>query len=188
MDAIQHWNAALANGKGFGDPRVQAFLSSSTEGLAVYLAQLAEKQAVLERFLEVGPGRVQFRGIGQHGEITLEADDERYIVLTEDEAMQIAVDRISSGLWQEDAQRLLMYSSLPDDAIDILQSAQQNPADKANEILLGIIDVTALAEDAVRQRGYGAYVAEDVTDDFFEQRFGDLVIVRLRPGDEDEED
>ncbi|HEV2130953.1 MAG TPA: hypothetical protein VGR27_07620 [Longimicrobiaceae bacterium] len=179
-EEVREWSAAAEQGRVLEDPRVQAFLSSSTEGLAIYLSQIREKQAVLERFLELRPETTAFSGIGPHGEIALDHGNERYIVLSDEEAMQIAVDRISRELWQEDPALLLRYSNLPEDAIDLIVTAQRGPQEKANDILAGIIDLTALAEDTVRQTGYARFVAEGVSDDFTEQRFGDQLIIRLR--------
>jgi hypothetical protein len=182
-EEVRDWQARFQRGSILADPRVQAFLSSSTEGLAAYMVQMRERQLVLERFLEVQPGDAVFGGIGTYGEISFNVGDLKYIVLSDEEAMQIAVDRISDALWEEDTAHLLRYSRLPDDAIDILTAAQQRPHEEANDILAGIIDVRALAEDTVRQTGYGRFVAEGLTDDFDEQRFGDLLVVRLRLSD-----
>jgi hypothetical protein len=185
---VREWRQAARRGAILNDPRVQAFLSSSTEGLAIYSTQIREKRSVLERFLEISRGQSVFGGIGASGEIFFDVEEERYIVLTDDEAMQIAMDQVSSELWKEDPARLLRYTSLPDEGISILTSAQQGPQERANEILAGIIDLPLLVEDMVRQAGYGRFVAAGVTDDFTEQRFGDLLILRLRVPEESEEE
>ena len=57
---------------------------------------------------------------------------------------------------------------------------QQGPPDSADDILAGIVDLHALTEDRVRQVGYAPFIAEGLTDEFTEQRFGDRVIIRLR--------
>jgi hypothetical protein len=182
------WRHALRTGSILNDPRVQAFLSSSAEGLALYITQIRDKRAVLERFLEVRSGTTLFGGIGASGEIFFDVDADRYIVLTDDEAMQIAMDQISSGLWKEDPALLLRYTSLPDEAISLLTTAQQGPQERANEILAGIIDLPLLVEDTVRQLGYGRFVTEGIADEFTEQRFGDVLILRVRIPDEAPED
>jgi hypothetical protein len=181
---LRPWRDALRKGTLLEDPRVQAFLSSAVEGLALYITQIRDKRTVLERFLEVAHGSVGFGGIGSYGEIFFEHSGNRILVLTDEEAMQIAVDQISSELYHEDPSLLLRYSSLPDEGLTILSSAQQGPSDRANEILAGIVDVPLLAEDTVRQSGYGRFVAAGLTDDFTEQRFGDLVILTLRLPDD----
>jgi hypothetical protein len=185
---VDGWREAHQEGTILLDPRVQAFLSSSAEGLAIYSVQIREKRAVLERYLEVGRGAILFGGIGASGEIYFDHGEDRYIVLTDDEAMQIAMDHIASDLWKEDPALLLRYSSLPDEGIAILSAAQQGPQDRANEILAGIVDVPLLVEDTVRQTGYGRFVAAGITDDFVEQRFGDVMILRLRVPVETEDD
>jgi hypothetical protein len=184
---VRAWREVGRRGELLLDPRVQAFLSSATEGLALYITQIRDKRTVLERFLEVKRGATPFGGIGASGEVFFDHDSDRYTVLTEDEAMQIAIDHIAGELWQEDPARLLRYSSLPDEGIALLTSAQQGPQERANEILAGIIDLPLLAEDMVRQSGYGRFIADGLTDDFTEQRFGDFVILRLRvPSERDE--
>jgi hypothetical protein len=184
---VRAWRQALRSGGILSDPRVQAFLSSSAEGLALYSAQIRDKRGVLERFLELRPGKATFGGVGRSGEIFFDLDDFRYIVLSDDEAMQIAMEQISSELWKEDPNLLLRYSSLPDEAIGLLTTAQQGPQERANEILAGIIDLPLLVEDTVRQHGYGRFVTEGIADEFTEQRFGDMLVLRIRvPEDVDE--
>ena len=177
------WTEGLREQTLLSDPRVQAFLSSSTEALALYIDQIGEKREVLERFLEVRPGEVTFGGIGSWGEISFDGGDEKFLVLTEDEAMQIAVDRIGQTLWEIDPTELLQYTNLPADALDILVSAQQRPQEEANDVLAGIVDLPSLALDHVRRSGYGRFIAEGLADDFTEQRFGELLVVRFRASD-----
>jgi hypothetical protein len=183
---VKVWREAYDDGIILGDPRVQAFLSSAAEGLAIYSTQIREKRTVLERFLEISRGSMRFGGIGASGEIFFDHDDDRYIVVTDDEAMQIVMDHISGSLWKEDPSLLLHYSSLPDDGISLVTAAQQAPQERANEILAGIVDVALLAEDTVRQTGYGHFIVAGLTDDFSEQRFGDVLILRLRVPHESE--
>lgn len=174
------WNAALRDGEIFKDPRVQAFLSSATEGLASYLLQIAAHQESLELFLEERNGRVRFAGVGIDGETIFDRGDERYVVMSDEEALRIAMDNLAIGLYKEDPRRLLGYTNLPEGAVDVLSAMQQGPPERANEILAGIVDLHALTEDRVREIGYAPFVAEGVTDEFSEQRFRDRIIVRLR--------
>lgn len=187
-DEVRTWSHAVEAGALLRDPRVQAFLSSTAEGLAVYITQIGGKRMVLERFLEVPSTAVAFAGIGVSGEIGFDCEGDRFIVLTDDEAMQIAMDYIASELWREDPAQLLRYTSLPDEGISILTAAQEGPQDRANEILAGIVDVALLAEDTTRQGGYGRFVAEGITDDYTEQRFGDQVVLRLKMPAESEDE
>jgi hypothetical protein len=187
-DEARAWHTAFDDGTILVDPRVQAFLSSAFEGLAIYSSQIRDKRTLLERFLEVPPASTRFAGIGASGEIFLDYHDDRYIVLSDDEAMQIAVDQITGDLWKEDPARLIRYTSLPDEGISLLTAAQQGPRERVNDILAGIIDVPLLAEDIVRQTGYGRFVAADLTDDFVEQRFGDVIVLRMRVPEESEEE
>jgi hypothetical protein len=177
---IENWNEALADDSILRDPRVQAFMSSAAEGLASYILQIAEHQQALEMFLEERQGGVVFAGVGVSGEILFDRGTERYVVLSDDEALRIAMDKLANGLCKEDPRWLLGYTNLPEGAADVLAAMQQGPQDRANDILAGIVDLHALTEDRVRQVGYAPFVAEGVTDEFSEQRFGERVIIRLR--------
>lgn len=177
---VAFWNGALRDESILRDPRVQAFLSSAAEGLANYILQIRDHQAALELFLEERNGAVVFAGIGLNGEIIFDRGPERYVVLSDDEALRIAMDRMATGLCKEDPRRLLEYTNLPMGAADVLAAMQKGPPDRANDILAGIVDLHALTEDRVRQVGYAPFIADGVTDEFSEQRFGDRVIIRLR--------
>jgi hypothetical protein len=174
------WRVAARDRSIYHDPRVQAFLASAAEGLAVYILQIDEHKQALELFLEERNGGVVFAGVGINGEIVFDRGTERYVVLSDDEALRIAMDSLATGLCQEDPARLLEYTNLPLGATDVLAAMQQGPPDRANDILAGIVDLQALTEDRVRQSGYAPFVAEGVTEEYSEQRFGDRIIVRLR--------
>lgn len=176
---VSFWNGALADETILRDPRVQAFLSSAAEGLANYILQIRDHQEALELFLEDRNGSVVFAGIGLNGEIIFDRGAERFVVLNDEEALRIAMDRMVTGLCKEDPRRLLEYTNLPVGAADVLAAMQKGPPERANDILAGIVDLHALTEDRVRQVGYAPFVADGLTDEFSEQRFGDRVIIRL---------
>lgn len=179
-EELAGWSTALRTEAIYKDPRVQGFLSSAAEGLASYIMQIQEHKEALEQFLEERNGAVAFAGVGASGEIIFERGAERYVVLSDEEALRIAMDRLATGLCDEDPRWLLEYTNLPVGAADVLAAMQQGPTDRANDILAGIVDLQALTEDRVRQIGYGPFVAEGVTEEFSEQRFGDRIIIRLR--------
>jgi len=174
------WSAALRDQNILSDPRVQAFLSSGAEGLATYILQIRDHKEALELFLEERNGGVAFAGVGVNGEIIFDRGLERYVVLGDDEALRIAMDRLATNLCHEDPKWLLGYTNLPVGAADVLAAMQQGPPDRANDILAGIVDLQALTEDRIKQIGYAPFVAEGVTEEFSEQRFGERIIIRLR--------
>lgn len=176
------WNASFS-GEFVRDPRVQSFLSAAAEGLAMYTAQMDDQRTTLARYLEAPLSSVEFAGIGPFGEPCFRYEEHAYVVLAHEEAMQIATDRISRGLFQENPTLLLHYTDLPEGALDILSDAQRRPEDEANQVLAGMVDVTALAEDTVRQNGYGWIVSDEQSFDVLEQRFGDRMIVRFQPSE-----
>jgi hypothetical protein len=173
------WLDAVRDGTALLDPRVQAFLSSAAEGLATYLLLIREHQLALQRFLEDRNGGVSFAGIGLHGEVLFDRAGERYVVLSDEEAMRIAMDRLSTDLYQEEPARLLEYTNLPPGATDVVSALQRGQPDRANDILAGIVDLQAMTEDRVRQVGFGPFIAEGAAEDFQEQRFGDRIVIRL---------
>ncbi len=177
---LEGWQQSLRDATIYRDPRVQAFLSSASEGLAAYILQMREHKEALELFLEERSGGVVFAGIGVSGEIIFDRASERYVVLTEEEGLRIAMDRLADDLFKEDPRWLLEYTNLPTGAADVLAAMQQGPPDRANDILAGIVDMHALTEDRVRDVGFAPFVAEGVTEEFSEQRFGDRIIIRLR--------
>ncbi len=177
---VARWNADLEDGTALEDPRVQAFLSSAAEGLSTYILQIAEHKKALELFLEERDGGVSFAGVGPNAEIIFQRGDERYVVLHDDEALRIAIDSLATRLCREDPHHLIEFTNLPVGAADVLASMQQEPPARANDILAGIVDLHALAEDRVRQVGYAPFIAEGITEEYAEQRFGDRIIVRLR--------
>jgi hypothetical protein len=185
---VREWKAAVSDHSILLDPRVQAFLSSAAEGLASYALQLQDHRSVLERYLEVPAGAPVFGGIGPNGEIAFDLGSERYVVLTDDEALRIVMDRLIDDLWREDPARLLAYTNLPAGAVDILAAAQQRPQEEANDVLAGMVDVQALSEDTLRQSGCARFLAEGISDDFTEQRFGDRLIIRLLMSGQPEDD
>jgi hypothetical protein len=174
------WISAFRDGEILHDPRVQAFLSSAAEGFATYVMRIAAHQEALEQFLEERNGLVKFAGVGANGEIVFDREEQRYIVLSDDEALRIAMDRVANSLCTEDPKRLLEYTNLPFGASDVLATMQQGDRDRANDILAGIVDLEAFTEDRVREVGYGPFVAEGITEEFSEQRFGDRIIIRMR--------
>lgn len=169
------------------DPRVQAFVSSSVEWLATYRARIDEQRGILGRFLEDRSNGVRFAGVGPSSELYFRYGEDSYVALTDEDALQIAIDRVSWGLHREDPQVLLQYTTLPEGAVDILSDAQKRPEDEANQVLAGMVDVTALAEDTLRQHGHGWLVTDPQLGGVVEQRFGDRVVVRFRETEEDDE-
>ncbi len=183
---VREWRASPRS-EYAADPRVQAFLSSAVEGLASYEARIDEQRTVLARFLEARPATLRFDGVGMSSELYFRHGEDSYVALSDDDAIQMAVDRVSWGLHREEPAILLRYTTLPDGAVDILSDAQKRPEDEANQVLAGMVDVAALAEDTVRQNGYAWLVADPHNGDVVEQRFGERVIIRFREPDEDED-
>ncbi|HEV2148721.1 MAG TPA: hypothetical protein VGR37_15055 [Longimicrobiaceae bacterium] len=183
---IRAWTSVLSI-EYASDARVQAFLSSAVEWLATYRSRIDEQRAILSRYLEARAGTVVFTGVGPSSELYFRHDEHTYVALTDADALQIAMDRISWGLHREEPQVLLQYTSLPDGALDILSDAQKRPEDEANQVLAGMVDVAALAEDTLRQHGHAWLVTDPQLGDAVEQRFGDRVVVRFRESEEENE-
>jgi hypothetical protein len=177
-DSIR-WRGELGGARGPQDPRVQAFLSSCAELIADYQAGAQERRKVLERYLEVRGAAVEFAAIGRDGEIWFEHRGDRYTVMTDDEAMDIAVYRLTDGLAQMTSEELLPYTRLPASAIDVIEGIRGRPAEEATDVLAGIVDVALMAEDRVVRDGYAGFFAGEEGMASEDTDFGEYVVVRL---------
>jgi len=172
------WVARLRTDVAAQDPRVQAFVSSCAEIVDEYRMLFTERRQTLERFLEVRPGTVQFASIGQDGELWFEHRGELLAVLAEDEALEIVERELNLTLHSTPPESLLRYTTLPDTALEVLAGIQAKPAEVANTILAGLIDLGALAEDRVRSEGYAPFFRAEGEHLVEDLRFGEWVIIR----------
>lgn len=173
------WAARLEAGEGLRDPRVQAFLSSSTEILDEYAVLLTERKQVVERFVEAPEGAVTFLGLGPDGELWFDFESESYVALAAEEAREIVQRELGSTLNTFDAEVLMRYCSLPDTASDVVVGILAKPTDVANGILGGLIDLPLLAEDRIRAVGYAPFFRGDPPRPVEDLRFGEWIIVRI---------
>lgn len=173
------WGVRLRTATAAPDPRVQAFLSSCAEIIDEYRILLAESRQVLARFLETPPDALGFTGIGQDGELWFEHRGESYTVLSEAEAMEIVERELREQLQSLSAEVLLGYSKLPDAGREVIAEVQARPAEVANEILAGMIDLSALADDRVRLEGYGPFFRNEAGGSVEDLRFGEWIVIRL---------
>lgn len=173
------WEARLRKASTARDPRVQAFVSTCTELVDQYRVLFAERREVIERFVEAHGDAVEFGGIGQDGELWFEYRGESYAPLTPEEATDTVERELVATLHATPPETLLRYSQLPDAALEVLTGVQTRPAEDANEILAGMIDLTALAEDRIRAEGYAPFFRGEGIDSVEDLRFGEWVIVRV---------
>lgn len=172
------WVARLRTDVAAQDPRVLAFVSSCAEIIDEYRLIFAERRQTLERFLEVRPGTVHFASIGQDGELWFEHRGELLAVLSEDEALDIVERELNLTLHSTPPEALLKYTTLPDTALEVLAGIQAKPAEVANTILAGLIDLGLLAEDRVRAEGYAPFFRAESDQGVEDLRFGEWVIIR----------
>lgn len=177
-DASQ-WDAWLATESGRHDPRVQAFLSSCAEILDEYALLLGERRQVVERFVEARPDAVRFTWLGPDGELWFDFAGESYASLSEAEALEIVQREIGSQLHTQEPELLLRYSSLPESGLEVLAGIQAKPAEVANALLAGLVDLPALAEDRIRAVGYAPFFHGDPPRTVEDLRFGEWVIIRI---------
>lgn len=172
------WGTRLEMVTGALDPRVQAFVSSCAEIIDEYRVMLVDRQQVLERFLESREGELRFGWLGRDGELWFDYRSESLAALAEAEALEIAQRELNEMLHSMDPEILLRYSTLPDTGLDVLIGIQAKPAETADSLLAGLVDLAALATDRIRSGGYSQFfpgegeVVEDA-------RFGEWIIVRL---------
>lgn len=173
------WAARLEAGEGLRDPRVQAFLSSSTEILDEYAVLLTERKQVVERFVEAPEGAVAFLGLGPDGELWFDFEGESYVALSADEAREIVQRELGTTLHTFDAEVLMRYCSLPETASDVVAGILAKPTDVANGILGGLVDLPLLADDRIRAVGYAPFFRGDPPRPVEDLRFGEWIIVRI---------
>lgn len=176
---VFRWRGVLAGREGLRDPRVQAFLSSCAECVAGYQAGAVERRRILERYLEVRPRDVHFSAIGRDGEVWYEHRGNRYAVLTDEEAMEMAVARLTDALPTVPPENLLPYTRLPASAMDVLEAVRARPADEAADVLAAMVDVALMAEDRVSREGFGPLFTERPEEPMEDADFGDYVVLHL---------
>ena len=173
------WAARLEDGEALRDPRVQAYLSSCAEILDEYLVLLQERRQVVERFVEAAEGRVGFLGLGPDGEIWFDFGGESYVALAAEEAREIVQRELGATLHTFETEMLMRYSTLPDNASDVVAGILTKPTDVANGILGGLVDLPLLAEDRIRAVGYAPFFRGDPPRPVEDLRFGEWIIVRI---------
>ena len=173
------WNESLRRERTPADPRVQAFVSSCCEILDDYRLLLDERRRVVEMFLESRGTGVTFAWLGRDGELWFEYRGEMHAALSEAEALEIVERELSASLHTLQAEELLRYTTLPETGLEVLEGILSKPADQADSLLAGIIDIGALADDRVRTSGFAPFFQGEQTRPVEDLRFGEWVIVRV---------
>jgi len=176
------WDTRMTTERATLDPRVQAFVSSCCEILDDYRVLLQERRQVLERFLETDGASISFGWLGQDGELWFEYQGELYAVLAQMEAMEIVERELSETLHTLGAETLIRYTMLPDTGLEVLRGILQRPAEAANALLAGMIDLPSLADDRVRLSGYAPFFPGESERTVEDLRFGEWVIIRHPAG------
>lgn len=176
--ASYEWDVALKRRVGSADPRVQAFLSACAEIVDEYVFLHAERRAVLERFVEARGDRVEFAWLGRDGELWYDWRGDLYLALTESEALEIVERELSGRLHELEPEILLRYTALPETGLEVLAGILAKPAEVADGLLSGIIDLPALADDRVRTEGFAPYLQVEEVGPLEDLRFGEWIIVR----------
>lgn len=173
------WGERLRGSKALADPRVQAFVSSCAEIVDEYRLLLSERQQVVERFVEARGEGVAFSWLGRDGELWFDYRGELYAALAEAEALEIVERELSAELHTLEPETLLRYTTLPDTGLEVLQGILTKPAEVADSLLAGLIDLQALADDRVRSGGFAPFFQGEQTRPVEDMRFGEWIIVRV---------
>jgi hypothetical protein len=89
-----------------------------------------------------------------------DGDDDKYMVLTDEEADQKAADYIKDSLWAFNADFIIDHSKLPYEALEMVQSFQQEKCEGANETIEALIeDMDGFIEDAIGADGRGHFLS-----------------------------
>jgi hypothetical protein len=97
-----------------------------------------------------------------YGDNVYEAEGDEYLVLTEDEANELAAERIKESLWAFNAEFISSHTKhgLDDDQIEALKQMQGKLCENANSIVEALIeDLDHFIEDAIRSDGRGHFIS-----------------------------
>lgn len=85
---------------------------------------------------------------------------EDYLVLTDDEADEVAYDYIKDSVWAFNSDFIIDHTKLPYDAKDMIESYQRDRCEGANETILAMIeDFDEFVEDAISADGRGHFIS-----------------------------
>jgi hypothetical protein len=169
------WEADVQAGRALRDPRVQAFLAGCAELVAENQARAAEERTLLARFLETRPATVRFASLGRGWELWFAHDGHGYAVLHRDDRVRVAAVYLEGTLHAADAAELLPYTGLPGSGLALLRDVQGHAPDEADDLLAGIVDVEAMAQERVRRHGLARLMAGEGAEEI---PFGEHVVVR----------
>lgn len=173
------WEERLRKDRGAQDPRVQAFVSSCAEILDEYRLLLGERRQIVERFVEARGASVAFSWLGRDGELWFEYGGELYAALAESEALEIVERELGTSLHTLEPETLLRYTTLPDSGLEVLAGILARPAEAADALLGGLIDIHALADDRVRDVGFAPFFKGEEERAVEDLRFGSWIIIRI---------
>jgi hypothetical protein len=89
-----------------------------------------------------------------------EFEEENYLVLTDEEADEKAADYINDSLWAFNADFIIDHSKLPYEALEMVQSFQQEKCEGANETIEALIeDMDGFIKDAIGADGRGHFLS-----------------------------
>jgi hypothetical protein len=87
-------------------------------------------------------------------------DKDGYIVLTDDEANEMASNYIRETLWAFNADFIIDHSNLPYTAIDMIKNYQSMECEGANDTIEAlIVDMDEFIDDAIRTDGRGHFMS-----------------------------
>jgi hypothetical protein len=90
-----------------------------------------------------------------------EYGNETYLVLTDDEADELASEYIKDSLWAFNASFIIDHSKLPYEALEMIESFQAEKCESANETIEAMIDdIDEFIEDAIGADGRGHFISQ----------------------------
>lgn len=97
-----------------------------------------------------------------YGENSFDADGGEYLVLTDDEADELAAERIKESLWAFNAEFIASHTKhgLDDAQIEAIKEMQGRLCESANSIIEALIeDLDYFIDDAVKSDGRGHFIS-----------------------------
>jgi len=133
-----------------------------------------EKLEALAEYLDIEEEDMEIVWGGE----AVEADGGEYRVFTDSEADRACRSYIRDTLWAFNADFLIGFTNLPNDAVEMISNFQESKAEDSNEAIYSLVEdkFNSLVKDAILSDGRGHFLSpydgEEIEEgDFFIYRY-----------------
>jgi len=95
----------------------------------------------------------------KYGNNRFDIDGKEYLVLSDQEAQDLAEEYIKESLWAFNAEFIIEHSALPYEALDMIKNFQSEKCESANDTIEALItDMDEFISDAIAADGRGHFL------------------------------